>query len=262
MPTLRRRLSMPLYLQWALRELRGGLRGFGVFLSCIILGVAAIASVGALRDAVMAGINENGQVILGGDIELRQTNLPIEQNVIDYLAENGRVGQTITMRGMASSVASGDRTLVEIKSVDGAYPLYGTLKVDAKSQGMADLALQDGAWGVLVDQGLLDYLSIAIGDKLQLGDLAFVIRGVIQKEPDRTADGFTMGARTLVSQDALMQTGLVRPGSLMRYNYRVALPEGVGTGTFLAMLNEKFPEGGWRVRDRNVERPISSSSPY
>ncbi len=246
---------MPLYLQWALRELRGGLRGFGVFLSCIILGVAAIASVGALRDAVMAGINENGQVILGGDVELRQTNLPIEQDVIDYLAENGRVGQTITMRGMASSVTSGDRTLVEIKSVDGAYPLYGTLKVDAKSQGMADLALQDGAWGVLVDQGLLDYLSIAIGDKLQLGDLAFVIRGVILKEPDRTADGFTMGARTLVSQDALMQTGLVRPGSLMRYNYRVALPEGVGTGTFLAMLNEKFPEGGWRVRDRNDSAP-------
>jgi len=246
---------MPLYLQWALRELRGGLRGFGVFLSCIILGVAAIASVGGLRDAVMAGINENGQVILGGDVELRQTNLPIEQDIIDYLGQVGRVGQTITMRGMAASVATGERTLVEIKSVDGAYPLYGALKVEAPSKGMADLALQDGAWGVLVDQSLLDYLGLALGNQLKIGDLAYVIRGVILREPDRAADGFTMGARTLVAHASMSHTGLIRPGSLMRYNYRVALPEGIETGAFLTTLNEKFPDGGWRVRDRNDSAP-------
>ncbi|TDI59628.1 MAG: FtsX-like permease family protein [Alphaproteobacteria bacterium] len=246
---------MPLYLQWALRELRGGLRGFGVFLSCIILGVAAIASVGGLRDAVMVGINENGQVILGGDVELRQTNLPIEQDIIDYLGQVGRVGQTITMRGMAASVATGERTLVEIKSVDGAYPLYGALKVEAPSKGMADLALQDGAWGVLVDQSLLDYLGLALGNQLKIGDLAYVIRGVILREPDRAADGFTMGARTLVAHASMSHTGLIRPGSLMRYNYRVALPEGVETGAFLTTLNEKFPDGGWRVRDRNDSAP-------
>jgi putative ABC transport system permease protein len=246
---------MPLYLQFALRELRGGLRGFGVFLSCIILGVAAIAAVGALRDAVVAGINENGQVILGGDVELRQTNLPIDQDIIDYLAVEGRVGETITMRGMAASVATGDRTLVEIKSVDNAYPLYGTLKVEAPSKGLADLAMRDGAWGVLVDQGLLDHLNLDLGDQLQLGDLAYVVRGVILKEPDRTADGFTMGARTLVAHASMPHTGLVRPGSLMRYNYRVALPDGLDTGTFLSALNEKFPDGAWRVRDRNDAAP-------
>ena len=33
--------------RFALREMRGGLRGFAVFISCIALGVAAIAGVGS-----------------------------------------------------------------------------------------------------------------------------------------------------------------------------------------------------------------------
>ena len=61
---------MPLALRLALRELRGGLRGFGIFLLCIVLGVAAIAAVGGVRGAVLEGIGEHGRPLLGGDIEL------------------------------------------------------------------------------------------------------------------------------------------------------------------------------------------------
>ena len=103
---------MPLALQLALRELRGGLRGFGIFLACIILGVAAIAAVGALRDSVVAGIAENGQVLLGGDVELRQSNLPLAQDVQAWLAREGEISQTVTMRGMASNPDNGERSFL------------------------------------------------------------------------------------------------------------------------------------------------------
>jgi len=246
---------MPLALQLALRELRGGLRGFGIFLACIILGVAAIAAVGALRDSVVAGIAENGQVLLGGDVELRQSNLPLSQDVKAWLAREGEISQTVTMRGMASNPVNGERSLVELKAVDSPYPLYGAMDVDERHEGLEGLLQRDGTWGVLVDIGVLDKLQLSVGDMLQMGTTAFEIRGIIRKEPDRTADGFTMGARTLIAADALEGTGLVRPGSLMRYNLRVALPPGETTVAFKERLHEAFPQGDWRVRDRDDSAP-------
>ena len=43
-----------LALRYALRELRGGLRGFYVFIACIALGVMAIAGVGSVAASLDA----------------------------------------------------------------------------------------------------------------------------------------------------------------------------------------------------------------
>ncbi len=37
--------------RFARRELRGGLKGFRIFLACLAIGVAAIAGVGSVRSA-------------------------------------------------------------------------------------------------------------------------------------------------------------------------------------------------------------------
>ena len=58
-----------LRLAWrfALRELRGGLRGFRLLLACLALGVAALAAVGTVRAAIEAGLEAEGAALLGGD---------------------------------------------------------------------------------------------------------------------------------------------------------------------------------------------------
>ena len=45
-----------LALRFAWRELRGGLRGFGVFIACIALGVMAIAGVGSVAQSLSDGL--------------------------------------------------------------------------------------------------------------------------------------------------------------------------------------------------------------
>ena len=50
----------------ARRELRGGLNGFRVFLACLTLGVAAIATVGSVRQAIQTGLTQEGAALLGG----------------------------------------------------------------------------------------------------------------------------------------------------------------------------------------------------
>ena len=57
--------------RFAVRELRGGLRGFGIFLACIILGVATIAGVGSVARGMTEGLAREGRAILGGDIAVR-----------------------------------------------------------------------------------------------------------------------------------------------------------------------------------------------
>src|SRR5690348_10631952 len=113
----------PRGLTWrfALRELRGGVRGFGVFIACIALGVAAIAGVGSFAQSLVDGLAREGRVILGGDLAfvlIQRVATPVERA---FLAAQGQVSVAATMRAMART-ADGRAALVEAKAVDDAYP--------------------------------------------------------------------------------------------------------------------------------------------
>ena len=66
-------MTLKIAAKFARRELRGGLRGFRVFLACLALGVAAIAAVGSVRSAIEAGLTREGSALLGGDAEIEFT---------------------------------------------------------------------------------------------------------------------------------------------------------------------------------------------
>ena len=112
----------------ARRELRGGLKGFRVFLACLALGVAAIAAVGSIASSVIAGLEEDGAILLGGDAALRMTHRDISPEERAWLNRSADVSRVVYLRSMARSADSGKRSLVEMKMVDGAYPLYGALE--------------------------------------------------------------------------------------------------------------------------------------
>ena len=181
-------------LAWAIarRELRGGLRGFWVFLACLALGVAAIAGVGMVRSAIQAGLTEQGAVLLGGDAQAEfayRFATPEERAYLDSIAT--KVSEVVSFRSM---VNAGDaHVLTQVKAVDDAYPLVG------------QLTLQDGTFpDVLADRGavmegvLADQAGLALGDHFQLGGADFVLRGRITREPDSATGGFALAPRTIV----------------------------------------------------------------
>src|SRR5260370_16972651 len=67
-------VPLPLAFRLARREMRGGLRGFGIFLACLTIGVAAIAGVGSLAAAIDAGLKGDARIVLGGDVEFNLVN--------------------------------------------------------------------------------------------------------------------------------------------------------------------------------------------
>ena len=251
-------VSPLLSLRLALRELRGGLRGFYVFIACIALGVTAIAGVGSLAGSLADGLAREGRVILGGDLQFTLIHREMGANERAFMESHGRLAQTGTMRAMARA-EDGNAGLVEIKAVDNAYPLYGEVKLDPAMPLADALAEKDGLFGAAADPALLARLNIAPGAKLTVGNATIEIRASLTTEPDKLAGGIVFGPRLLVSNAALHATGLIQPGSLVRWHYDLRLNDANAsdavTKQVATQAREQFPQAGWTIRTRSNASP-------
>ncbi|MDF2688372.1 MAG: glycosyl transferase family 1, partial [Microvirga sp.] len=244
---------LPLLLRLALRELRAGLKGFGIFLACIALGVAAIASVSSLSRSLTEGISREGRRILGGDMAFSLIQREAAGPERAFLESKGRVNVIASMRAMAVAGDKGSG-LVEMKAVDGGYPTVGALETDPQLAPAELFAERNGAFGAAVDPALLARLDLKVGDRVTVGAANVELRARLVSEPDKIADGIGFGPRLLLSQEALNATGLVQPGSLVRWTYRLTLPQAQSTEEGLTRIEAEagrvLPEAGWNIRTR------------
>jgi putative ABC transport system permease protein len=248
-------VTLPLAFRLARREMRGGLRGFGIFLACLTLGVAAIAGVGSLSAAVEAGLKGDARSVLGGDVEFHLVNRPASEAQRAALERGGALSEVAQMRAMARRADGAQRSLIELKAVDGAYPLYGTVGLAPPQDLAAALAFRDGSWGAVVDAAILPRLALKLGDKLRIGDGEFAIRAVLTREPDFGGNMVIFGPRVMVGMAGLAATGLLQPGALIAHSYRLRLPPGSALPRVVAEINASFPDAGWRIRDASNATP-------
>ncbi|MBP2493488.1 putative ABC transport system permease protein [Methylobacterium sp. PvP062] len=254
---------IPLTLRLALRELRAGLNGFAVFLACIALGVMAIAGVASISRSLSDGLGREGRRILGGDLAFNLINREATDAEKQTLAREGRLDVVASLRAMAVA-PGGDAALVELKAVDPAtYPAAGDLATDPPGRLADLLAERDGVPGALADPALLTRLDVKVGDRIALAGHAVAIRGTIVSEPDKIAGGIGFGPRLMVSEPTLRATGLVQPGSLNRWSYRLILPPGTPDADLdaaQARIRAATPEAGWEIRSRTNADPRFAKS--
>jgi putative ABC transport system permease protein len=115
-----------------------------------------------------------------------------------------------------------------------------------------------GVPGTVVEQSLLDRLGLKPGDEVRLGTQTFRINAAIVREPDRISDGFVLGPRMMIGTDSLQATGLARPGSLITWRYRVAVPQPASEAQVKELAEAAGPvlqDQGWRVRSRENAAP-------
>ncbi len=236
------------------RELRGGLRGFGVFLTCLFLGVFAISAIGSFTEAAKAGLLADASALLGGDLEIRLAHRELPDEATRFLMEQGQLSQVSTMRTMVVKSDGDKRILAELKAVDSDYPLYGELSTEPPLPAGEKLDGPD-EFGALVEAALLTRLNGKLGDRVKIGDTHFVIKGVITTEPDRAVRAFNLGPRFMTSLAGLKATGLLQPGSLIYHSYRLRLPDRETVDPLKAELQTRFPESGWRVRSWREATP-------
>ena len=209
--------------RFALREMRGGLRGF-----CGVHRLHRARRRGDRRRRLVraqprrrAGARRprhpRRRCVVLADASARRATPSAPSSTDD-----GRVSVAATMRAMARTPTA-QTALVEIKAVDGAYPLFGAVVLEPPaSRSPRRLRERDGVFGAAVDPALLARLDLERrrAHHRRRRD-ASNCAPRCKSEPDKLAGGIGFGPRLLISEAALRATGLLQPGSLVRWHYRL-----------------------------------------
>ena len=234
------------------RELRGGLRGFRIFLLCLALGVMAIAAIGTVRSAITAGLDREGAALLGGDAEMRYAYRYATPEERAWMETNARqVSETTDFRSMVTigEGADAERGLTQVQGVDAAYPLIGEVSLEPVMP-LAEAFAGDGIHpGAVIERVLADRLGLASGDTFRLGTQTFVLSAILERYPDSGAGSFGLGPRTLVLNEDLAASGLLSEGSLFETNYRLDFADGADLTALEEAAQTAFPASGLRWQD-------------
>jgi putative ABC transport system permease protein len=218
-------------LAW--RDLRASGRSLWIFVACLVLGVSLVAAGGGLYRQVADALRADARLLFGGDVEV-EFQQPLPPEVLAWMGAPGQgaatVSRLIELRTMLRS-ADGRAQLIELQSTDAAYPLYGEVTLSPPGSLTTALAEQNGDWGAALDATLAERMDIAVGDRVEIGNLSLPVRALITRQPDRSLRADWGGAPVLVSEGALRATGLVQPLSRVAYRYRVRTDQ---------------PPGAWR----------------
>jgi putative ABC transport system permease protein len=247
-------MSLRIAARFAARELRGGLRGFRVFLGCVILGVAAIAAVGTVRESIAEGLSQEGARLLGGDAEIELTYRFATQDERAWM-DQAATGwsEIVDFRSMA--VAGDARALTQVKAVDDAYPLVGQVELSPDMDLSDALSGDAGLPGAILHPLLVDRLDLELGDTIRLGTQDFRLMAELVSEPDNVAAGFGLGPRTIVATEALADSGLLAPGTLFATKYRLDLPVGADLASVQADAENTLQDSGLRWSDARNGAP-------
>ena len=247
-------MSLRQAARFARREMRGGLRGFRLFLACLALGVAAIAAVGSVRAAIDAGLQREGAALLGGDAEIELTYRFASPSERDWMQARAiDVSEIVAFRSLA--VVGEDRALTQVKGVDAAYPLIGTMVLEPDISLSTALTAQNGIPGAVMERALVDRLALDVGAQFTLGTQVFRLSAVIAREPDAAASGFALGPRTLLHTEALKDSGLLAPGTLFYSKYRLDLAPDMDLQALDNAAKSTFENSGMRWTDARNGAP-------
>ena len=242
----------PLSLRFAARELRSGVRGFRIFLACLALGVAAIAAAGSTAEAFRRGLASEAREILGGDLVVSADRAFTNKDRAAF-SDLGDRAYSAAARAMAEA-PSGQRRMVELRAVDPAYPLAGSVDLtgpDGRATSLSDaLHPLAGVPAAAVEQTLLDRLQLRLGQTFTVADHTFLAAAVLVSEPDRLTRGFALGPRVLVRMADFRAAGFAKTPGFSGEAVRLRLPPGEAPARAAARLRRALPGSGFEIRDR------------
>ncbi|MBS0518568.1 MAG: ABC transporter permease [Proteobacteria bacterium] len=231
--------------------MRSGLGGFRLFLACLALGVGAIAAILSFSRAIEEGLRADARELMGGDVAISLLYREATPEQLAFLRDQGVLARWVDMRSMARPAnGDGNAALIQLKAVEPAYPLYGAVELKGGGSLADALARRDGVWGAAVEESALKRMNIAIGDLVKVGEATLQVRAVIAREPDSGLNAFaSLGPRLMMPLAALGESGLVQPGSLLTWQYRLKLPPQHSDKAVAEAITARFPDAGWRVQD-------------
>jgi putative ABC transport system permease protein len=204
----------------ALRDSRRNRGKLALFMSSIILGIAALVAINSFNYNLVQDVDEQALSILGADYVVSGNNKPNEevQAMLDSLP--GERAKKVELFSMAFLPQSEETQFVRVKAVKGGYPFYGKMVTEPATVAND---FKNGPLAV-VDEGMMLNYDLKVGDSIRLGQQYFPIGGKLISAVGSTGAAATFAPSVFISLDLLDSTGLVQPGSLVDYNFYWKLP--------------------------------------
>ena len=237
--------NLPLKL--ARSELSKGLKGFWIYIGCLMLGTAAIASAGSVTQTFSRGVAGEARMLLGADAELSTAQRRASDEEREFAMQFGTVSETASLDVMGA--AGSTRYQVDVRAVDASYPLIGqAVLAEGEADLQSALARRGDRWGVVVSQSFLDKFGAAIGETVEIGPVPAVITARLDGLPDRIGTPGTFGPEALIALDAMVSADRLTPGQLFRSSLRVLFKPGQTFEAARSTFEDRFKDSGVRLR--------------
>ncbi len=193
----------------AWRDSRRNLSRLLLFISSVILGIAALVSIFSLSDTLSREIDEQAATLIGADLQFNsnKTISPKAHKLIDSI--KGKKSEQKSFASMVYFPSNGGTRLIQVRALAGGYPYYGTLDTKPLQAGI-DFRKNNTA---LVDKALLLQFNVKIGDSVRIGDQGYIISGSLEAAPGQTGIAATVAPVVYIPLSTLLKTGLVQKGS-------------------------------------------------
>ncbi len=193
-----------------------------LFISSIMLGTAALVAVNSLGESLERAVSTQAKSLLGADlaIESRQPFSKALERAVDSLAERAEVAREMSFGSMVYFPKQSKTRLSQIRAVTGDFPFYGTIETEPKS---AYNTLNNGR-NALIDNTLAIQFGVQIGDSVKIGDVSFLVSGILKEVPGEAAVASVIGPRVYIPPMYVDSTKLIQVGSRVTYKAFFKLP--------------------------------------
>jgi putative ABC transport system permease protein len=220
----------------AWRESRGNLKRLGLFVACIVTGVAALVSITSFGHNLDRALGEQAKTLLGADfvVDSRMAFSPDAVALLDSIG--GEQTREVRFASMAYFPESEQSRLSQIRAIEGGFPYYGVLvtePADAKT-------LLDTETAALVDEGLMMQFGAEVGDSVKIGQVTYRIAGRLVSIPGESAAQGIAGPRVFIPLRTLEATELVQRGSQVRHVRYVHRPDEPDIDAFTKPFEARF----------------------
>jgi putative ABC transport system permease protein len=226
-------------LKMAWRDSRKNRTRLFLFISSMILGIAALVAIYAVGDNLNHDIDNQAATLIGADLSLHSNKEPAKptKKLLDSLESKAvSVAEEQSFASMVLFIKGQGTRLVQIRALKGDFPFYGDIESTPLAAAKSFRSNKD----VLVDRTLMLQYQAKVGDSVQIGKLNFRIAGSLDKAPGQSGFSSTVAPSIFLPLQYLAKTGLIEKGSRISYNFYYRFPESVNVGQMVSVLSPRF----------------------
>ncbi len=256
-------MNWSLIVKTAIRDSRKDRSKLLLFMSSIILGVAALVAINSFNDNLVEDIELRSKSLLGADMTVGG-NRPIPDSLLIALdsltAESSTEVELFSMSFLPSIEQS---QFVRINALTGDFPYYGNLVTEPAS---AAKTYKSGEYA-LVDDGMMLQFGLEVGDFIKLGEITFPIHGRLLTAFGSVDVGTSFAPPVYISGKHIPGTDLIKPGSLVNYKNYYKVDSNVDLDNWKRDRRQTFRNASMRVttvedQRENLEQAFSNLNDF